>query len=41
MEDRAQASVWNVAIFAIAIFVGITIIAGMIGGFEVAAVAAQ
>jgi len=41
MENRAERSVWNMALIAIMIFVGITIIAGMMGGAEVVAVAAQ
>jgi len=41
MENRAERSVWNMALIAIMVFVGITIIAGMMGGTEMAAVAVQ
>ena len=35
MEYRAEKSVWNVAIFAIVIFVGVTLVSGMMTGAEV------
>lgn len=41
MEYRAEKSVWNIAIFAIVIFVGITLISGIVTGAEITAVASR
>ena len=41
MDDRIERSVWHIAIVGIVIFVGITMLLGMIGGQEAAIIASQ